>query len=128
MTSGVVLPVFALVAADADVKREALQTLIVEGWHGDREALEQAVSPDIIHRVAYDNHDVTHRGIDAYWSVANQGLAPPEALIPNIDLPAPEGELRWAAFADVGGGTLCTFWAADGQVIRHDCIVPTRSY
>ncbi len=128
MISGVVLPVFGSVAADAHVKREALMALIVEGWHGDREVLEQAVSPDIIHKVAYNNHDVTHRGVDAYWSVANQALAPPEALIPNIDLPAPEDELRWTDFSDVGGGSLCTFWARDDQIIRHDCIVPTRSY
>jgi len=123
-----VLPIFAPVAADADVKREALETLVVEGWRGDREVFERVISPDIIHKVAYNNHDVTHRGIDLYWSIASQSVVPPKALDPNLDLPAPDGELRWTNFSDVGGGALCTFWAADGQVVRHDCVVPTRSY
>jgi len=82
------------------------------------------VSPDIIHQVAFDNVETTYDGIDEYWSVTNVGRTPvPE--IPNVDLPAPEGELRWVDFSDVGGGALCTFWARDDQIARHDCIVPT---
>jgi hypothetical protein len=48
--------------------------------------------------------------------------------MPDIDLPAPQGELRWANFSSVGGGSLCVFWAAGEQSFRHDCIVTTRSY
>jgi len=107
-----------------DVTRDELAALNLKAWGGDREALEQAVSPDIIHQVAFDNVETTYDGIDEYWSVTNVGRTPvPE--IPNVDLPAPEGELRWVDFSDVGGGALCTFWARDDQIARHDCIVPT---
>jgi hypothetical protein len=54
-------------------------------------------------------------------------LPPVENQMPDIDLPAPQGELRWANFSSVGGGSLCVFWAAGEQLVRHDCIVPTRS-
>ncbi len=121
-------PSFAPVAPDAEVRREAISTLIAQGWRGDPEALEQAASADIIHKVAFDNTGVTHIGIDKYRSVASQDLPPPEPQMPNIDLPAPQGELRWADFSSVGGGSLCVFWAADEQIVRHDCIVPTRGY
>jgi len=33
---------------------------------------------------------------------------------------------RWVDFSSVGGGALCTFWARDDLIARHDCIVPTR--
>ncbi|HSM34206.1 MAG TPA: hypothetical protein VK987_08945 [Anaerolineae bacterium] len=121
-------PSFAPVAPDAEVRREAISTLNNQGWRGDLEALEQAASADIIHKVAYDNTDVTHVGIGKYRSIASLDLPPVEKQMPDIDLPAPQGELRWANFGSVGGGTLCVFWAAGEQIVRHDCIVPTRSY
>ncbi len=121
-------PSFAPVATDAESRREAITALNYRGWRGDREALDEAASVDIIHKVAFNNTDVTHVGVDKYWSVASLGLAPVETQMPDVDLPAPEGELRWANFSSVGGGSLCVFWAADDQIVRHDCIVPTRSY
>jgi len=120
-------PSFAPLAPDAEVRREAISTLNERGWRGDVTALEQVASADIVHKVAYDNTDVTHVGIDKYRSVASLDL-PLESQMPSIDLPAPQGELRWADFSSIGGGTLCVFWAADEQIVRHDCIVPTRSY
>ncbi|MFO7532338.1 MAG: hypothetical protein R6W93_07720 [Candidatus Limnocylindrales bacterium] len=121
-------PSFVSVAPDAEVRREAISTLNSRGWRGDLDALEQAASADIIHKVAYNNTDVTHIGIGKYRSVAGLDLPPVENQMPDIDLPAPQGELRWANFSSVGGGSLCVFWAADEQLVRHDCIVPTRSY
>ena len=121
-------PSFAQLAPDAEVRREAISMLNARGWRGDLAALEQGASADIVHKVAYDNTDVTHVGIGKYRSIAGMALPPPEAQMPNIDLPAPQGELRWADFSSVGGGSLCVFRAADEQIVRHDCIVPTRSY
>ena len=105
-------PSFAPVATDAESRREAITALNYRGWRGDREALDEAASVDIIHKVAFNNTDVTHVGVDKYWSVASLGLAPVETQMPDVDLPAPEGELRWADFSSVGGGSLCVFWAA----------------
>ncbi len=121
-------PSFAPVAADAEARREAISTLNSRGWRGDLEALEQAASADIIHKIAYNNTDVTHVGIRTYRSIAGLDLPPVEEQMPAVDLPAPRDELRWADFSSVGGGSLCVFWAADEQLVRHDCIVPTRSY
>ncbi len=42
--------------------------------------------------------------------------------IADVDLPAPDGEIRWANFSNIGTGTLCVFWARDGLITRHDCI------
>ena len=111
-----------------DVSHDDISVAMLKAWNEkDREVFEQVYSPDIVHRVAYSNTDVTHRGSDLYWSIIQYGDAV-EKLAKDIDLPAPEGELRWTNYSDVGGGTLCTFWVEDGQVARHDCIVPTRSY
>jgi len=109
----------------SDVSREDLQERLAAGWAGDRGAMESAVEPEVIHYVAFNDHAVVHKGIDEYEQVASQpGMPPPTVLAPAIDLAAPEGELRWTDFSDVGGGTLCTFWARGDKVIRHDCIVP----
>ena len=110
----------------AGVVPDELRALLTLGWSGDRAAIEQAVAPDIIHYVEWNEHATVHKGIEEYLSVINPGLyGPLKVLASPIDLPAPEGELRWTDFSDVGGGTLCTFWARGDKVIRHDCIVPT---
>lgn len=53
------------------------------------------------------------------------GPGVPEELADPIPLPAPEGQHRWTDYSNVGGGALCTFWALDEKLIRHDCIVPS---
>lgn len=109
-----------------DVSREELAATMTRAWDGDAQALSQVASPEIVHYVVFDDHAVRHTGIDEYSDVLSpdNGMPPPSALTPAIDLPAPEGGLRWADYNDVAGGTLCTFWAQDDKVIRHDCIVP----
>lgn len=106
--------------------REELAATMTRAWSGDAEALTQGASPDIVHYVVFDDHAVLHTGIDEYSDVLSpsNGMPPPTVLAPVIDLPAPEGELRWTDFNDIAGGTLCTFWAQGDKVIRHDCIVP----
>lgn len=94
------------------------------GWaNADRGMIERTTSPEIVHHVAMDNHAYTLSGIDQYLDIMGAGAI--EELAPPIALPAPEGETRWTDFGSVGGGTLCTFWARDGLIVRHDCIVPT---
>jgi hypothetical protein len=116
-------PAFPVADSSAVPAREELAAVVSQGWAGDDNAMEQSISADIVHHVALDNHAYTLEGLDQYQSVATAGG--PQVLAPAIDLPAPEGELRWTDFSDIAGGTLCIFWARDDQVIRHDCIVPT---
>ena len=114
-----------------DVTRAGLRDDIEAAWLGqDRAILDRVYDPDVIHNVAYNDRDLPHTGTDMIWSIiqyadADQGPMP---LVPDLDLPAPEGELRWTDVSDVGGGALCVFWVRDGRVARQDCIVPTRSY
>ena len=115
-----------------DVTRAGLRDDIEAAWLGqDRAILDRAYDPDLVHLVAYNDRDVPHTGTDMIWSIiqyADANQAPPKPLIPDLDLPAPAGELRWTDVSVVGGGALCVFWVRDGRVARQDCIVPTRSY
>lgn len=104
---------------------ETIKQDFLPGWaDADRGLIEQVVSPEIVHKVALNNYDYTLQGIDLYMDVMSSGSAPVE-LAPPVALPAPSGEARWTDFSDVGGGSLCTFWARDGLIVRHDCLVPT---
>ena len=123
MSLGDAPPPFAVTDSSAAAAREELAAVVNQGWAGDDIAMEQSISADIVHHVALENHAYTLKGLDQYQSVVTAGG--PQVLTPAIDLPAPEGELRWTDFSDIGGGTLCIFWARDDQVVRHDCIVPT---
>jgi hypothetical protein len=116
-------PEFLPPAPDAAAVRAAITLVLAEGWAvADRDAIEQVVSPDVVHHVAFDNHEYTLEGIDAYMSV--MGYGGPVELAPAVELPAPAGEYRWTDFSSVGTGSLCVFWARDDRLIRHDCIVP----
>lgn len=90
----------------------------------DREAVEVVVSPEITHHVLSANQVYTLEGIDEYWNVL--GFGGPGTSV-NVDLPAFEGELRWANFSDVSTGTLCVFEARAGLITGHDCIVPSTT-
>ena len=106
------------------VDQAELEALIGRAWNGDAAAFDQVVSPEIVHLVAYEDGVVTS-DVDEYRDVTGYpgGV---ESLAPSVRLPAPSGELRWADFSDVAGGTLCTFWARGDQIIRHDCVVPAN--
>ena len=58
-------------------------------------------------------------------TVAGSGTI--EFVGPRIDIPATDGEWRWASFVSLGGGAACLFRALDGQTVRHDCLVPESS-
>jgi len=124
MSQGGAPPAFPVAISSTVPAREELAAVISQGWAGDNDAMKQSVSADIVHHVALNNHAYTLKGLDQYRSIATMGE--PQVLTPAIDLPAPDGDLRWTDYSDVGGGSLCTFWAREDQVIRHDCIVPTN--
>ena len=117
-----VMPEFPPASQDAREVIEAIKQDFVPGWaDSDPELIARAVSPDIVHHVALDNHAYTLAGIHDYLSITGGDV---EEQAPPVALPAPEGETRWTDFSGLGGGTLCTFWARDGLIVRHDCIVP----
>jgi hypothetical protein len=107
----------------AEAERERIAKAIREAQENmDRAALTQVTSPDIEHHVVSRNQVYTLAGMDEYWWMMSVD-GPPE-IYATVDLPAPAGEERWAMVGDVGGGSLCVFWAEGGRITRHDCIVP----
>ncbi len=88
------------------------------------EPLENLIAPDVAHHVLSANQTYTLEGITEYRSVMSLGGT---TTLINVDLPAPDGEIRWANFSQVSSGSLCLFWARDGLITRHDCIVPSTT-
>ncbi len=86
--------------------------------------LGSLVSPDVAHHVLSANQMYTIEGFTDYRYVMSFGGP---TAIADADLPAPEGEIRWANFSTMGTGTLCVFWARDGLITRHDCIIPSAT-
>jgi hypothetical protein len=118
------VPEWDTVPADTLEVRERMWESFVPGFgSGDRALIDATVSPSIVHHVAYLTRETLHSGRDHYMAVTGRGE--PKELADPIPLPAPEGEHRWTDYNDIVGGTLCTFWARDEMLIRHDCIVPS---
>ena len=102
--------------------RQVLSSSLLEAMaQGDVLRLAEIVSPDVVHLVQSDNQAYTLTNFAEWTQILSSS---PIEAITIADLHAPEGELRWADFSSVGGGTLCVFWAREGQVARHDCVVP----
>jgi hypothetical protein len=115
-------PSFTIGEPPADVSAEDLGALSLLAWNEmDRAAFEQAYRPEVVHRAAFTNIETEYEGLDELWPL--MGRTTIERSIPNLMLPAPEGELRWAGYNNVGSGSLCDFWVKDGQIARQDCIV-----
>lgn len=109
-------------AAAADSIDE-LNELNLRAWGGEAELLSAVYAPEGVHSATYYDGRTEHIGPEEIAAVAGSG-GTIELIGPRIDLPAAEGEWRWASFASLGGGTACLFHAVDGQIVRHDCIVP----
>jgi hypothetical protein len=75
-----------------------------------------------VHTATFYDRTTEYTGPAEIDLVAGSGNI--ELIAPRIDLPAADGEWRWVSFASLGGGTACLFRAVDGQMTRHDCLVP----
>ena len=118
-------PALAMPDASAEADREAVANAFYERIpSAGPAALEAMVSPDVRHHVLSTNQVYTLEGLAEYGSVMSFGQPTIEI---DVGLPAPQGELRWANFSSVGSGSLCVFWASDGHITRHDCIVPSTT-
>lgn len=107
----------AATSAEREDLADALTVALAE-----HEPLGSLIAPDVAHHVLSTNQVYTLEGITEYRSVMSLGGT---TTLMDVDLPAPDGEVRWANFSQIGTGTLCVFWARDGLITRHDCVMPS---
>jgi hypothetical protein len=119
-----VLALSTVPAVAADSLDELLE-LNSRAWSGEPELLNQVYAPDGVHTATFYDQTNEYTGPDAIATIAAQGGVNPVA--PRIDIPAADGEYRWADFIDLAGGTTCLWRAVDGQITRQDCLLPENS-
>lgn len=104
---------------------DELTELNLQAWAGETDLLGEVYAPDGVHTATFYDRTTEYTGPDEIARVAGFGAV--ELIGPRIEIPAVDGEWRWASFASMGGGTACLFRAVDGLMVRHDCILPERS-
>jgi len=109
-------------AAMAANSVDELTELNEQAWAGEPELLDEVYAPEGMHTATFYDRTNEYTGPDEIARVAGSGRI--DLIGPRIELPAPDGEWRWASFASLGGGTACLFRAVDGQIVRHDCVLP----
>ena len=97
-------------------------------WNNDDVALlEEVYAPDAVQTSVYwDGMDIT----DGRPAVINLAIGTLiiSPIAPIVELEAPDGELHWVNFVEMGSqyvparGAVCNFWARDDQIVRHDCM------
>ncbi|MEX1344561.1 MAG: hypothetical protein AB1Z63_07820 [Candidatus Limnocylindrales bacterium] len=117
--------VLALASTATAATAEELQELNLRAWDGETELLSEVYAPDGVHTATFYDRTNEYVGLPQIAAVAGFGGVDP--IGPRIDLPAAEGELRWASFHRLGGGSACLFHAVDDRIVRHDCVLPERS-
>jgi hypothetical protein len=105
---------------------DELTELNLRAWAGETELLDEVYAADGVHTATFYDRTNEYTGPAEIDIVAGSGNI--ELIGPRIDLPAADGEWRWISFASLGGGTACLFHAVDGQMTRHDCVLPEYSY
>ena len=124
LASAGALALATMPAAAADSVDE-LSELNLRAWAGETELLGDVYAPEGVHTATFYDRTREYTGPDEIAAVTGFGTI--ELIGPRIDLPAADGEWRWASFASLGGGTACLFHAVDGLMVRHDCVVPENS-
>ncbi len=119
--SAAVLMLSTLPAAAADSQDELIE-LAARAWAGETDLLAEVYAADGVHTATFYDLTREYTGPDEIAAVAGSGGI--NQIAPRVDIPAPEGEWRWADFIDLAGGSTCLWRAIDGQVVRHDCLVP----
>ena len=104
---------------------DELTELNLQAWAGETDLLSEVYAPDGVHTATFYDRTTEYTGPDEIARVTGFGTM--ELIGPRIEIPAVDGEWRWASFASIGGGTACLFHAVDGLMVRHDCVVPERS-
>ncbi len=114
--------VLALGASTAAITVDELVELNLRAWAGEGGLFSESYAPDGVHTATFYDKTNEYVGPEEIARVA--GSWPIELVGPVIEIPAAEGELRWASFASLGGGSACLVHAIEGQIVRHDCVLP----
>ena len=124
-----VAAVFAMTAtATAATTIDELTELNLRAWAGETELLSEVYAPDGVHTATFYDRTNEYVGPDEIGRVAGlAGFGEIELIGPVVEIPAADGELRWASFSSFGGGSACLLHAVGGQIVRHDCILPETS-
>jgi len=115
------------VAAAAASTLDELVALNQRAWSGEPELLAETYAPEGVHTATFYDRTNEYVGPDHVAAVTGSGGGP-EMIGPRIDIKLDEGDWRWASFVSLGGGSACLWHAVDGQIVRHDCMVPEMSY
>ncbi len=126
ISSAAVLALASTAAAANPTTVDELIELQLRAWAGETELLSEVYAPEGVHSATFYDRTNEYTGPEEIAAVAGRGVIEP--IGPRIDIPAAEGEWRWASFHGLGGGTACLFHAVDGQIVRHDCVLPEWSY
>ena len=111
--------------AMATTTTDQLEELNLRAWNGETELLAEVYAPDAVHSATFYALTREYVGPDAIAAVARYGGI--EQVAPHIDIPAAEGELRWADFVSLAGGSACLWRAIDDLIVRQDCVLPESS-
>lgn len=113
-------------AAAAPISLDELTALNLQAWNErDADLVRELYAPDAVHTATFYDRTREHEGVEAIVRVALYGGIAPVA--PRTDIPAADGEYRWAGFTSPAGGTACLWRAVDGQITRQDCVLPENS-
>ncbi len=116
-----------LMPGAAPATLDELVALNLRAWSGEPELLAETYAPDGVHTATFYDRTNEYVGPDQIAALTGYGGGP-EMIGPRIDIKLDEGDWRWASFLSLGGGTACLWHAVDGRIVRHDCMVPEKSY
>lgn len=102
-----------------------LADLNVRAWNGEPELLSEVYATDGVHTATFYDRTNEYVGPEELRKVAGYGGIEP--IGPLIEIPSADGELRWAGFSTLAGGSACLFHAVDDRIVRHDCVLPESS-
>jgi hypothetical protein len=125
VASAGVLALSTLPAAAADSLDE-LVALNARAWSGEPELLAEVYGSEGVHSATFYDGSNVYTGADEIAAVAGSSFGPPQRIGPQIEVPATEGEYRWADFYGMGGGTACLWRVADDMIVRHDCLLSEK--
>jgi|GEM_PF-3731341 len=125
LASAGVLALSTLPAAAA-VPLDDLLELNARAWSGEPELLAEVYAPDGVHSATFYDRTNVYEGPGEIVRIVGYGR--PESVAPRIDIPAADGEYRWADFLSLAGGSACLWRAVDGQITRQDCLLAEKSY
>jgi hypothetical protein len=104
---------------------DEIVALNLRAWGAEPELLSESYAPDGVHTATFYDRTTEYVGPEEIDRVAGSGGI--ELIGPLIEIPAADGELRWASFTSLGGGSACLLHAVDGRIVRHDCVLPETS-